>query len=616
MAERLRDAASPYLRAHADNPVDWWPWGAEAFAEAARRDVPVLVSIGYASCHWCHVMARESFSDPGIAAILDAGFVAIKVDREEHAEVDARYMAVASAFTAELGWPLTAFATPAGRVFFAGSYYPPEPIGSRASFRQVLAAVSQAWHERRSDVEATGEAVAEALARIPAPVASPLPGDAELDAAVAMLEEQEDHEHGGFGRGAKFPALPVLSFLVARGASLGERHLDAVSAGLVDPVDGGVWRYATRPDWRDPHYERMLYDTAQLLGIAARTGRGDLARRLAGYLLGTLRLPGGGFASAQDSESVIGGHRVEGGWHRLDADGRAAVAPPALDDKLLTGWNGLAIAALARAGARFARPEWVAAAAEAADAVLARHGGGAGGGARGAGGEAVHGGDGGLVRMSVDGVVSDAPAELDDYGLLAVGLLDLAEASGQVDYAIRARELVDACLAVGEPFAAPAGGDPVLATQGLAAPPELSDSDLPSGWSALTDAAARLAELSSEPRYREAAERGVALAAGPALEHPFGYGALLAVATRLTADGRRIVVVDGGGEGDLVSLAREHGGVVVDPAEALAWAEAGFDLFEGRTTVPGVSTAYLCEGFVCRLPATTVAELSAQLTTR
>ena len=320
MAERLRDAVSPYLRAHADNPVDWWPWGERAFAEAARRDVPVLVSIGYATCHWCHVMARESFSDAALAAGLNERFVAIKVDREEHPQVDAAFMAAASAFTQQLGWPLTAFATPAGRVFFAGTYFPMEPARGMPSFPQVLDAVSEAWTERRAEVEATGDAVVEAINARQAATEATLPDPAALTAAAAELADFEDALFGGFGRDAKFPNAPVIAFLAERArrgdpaaSALGRRLYDACRA-LRDPIEGGFFRYAVQRDWSEPHYERMLSDNAQLLELATAFGDEVGADAVAGFLLNVVRLPGGAFASAQDSESLVDGARSEGGY--------------------------------------------------------------------------------------------------------------------------------------------------------------------------------------------------------------------------------------------------------------------------------------------------------------
>ena len=382
--------------------------------------MPVLVSIGYATCHWCHVMARESFSDPAIARMLNARFVAVKVDREEHPDVDASYLAAASAFTRELGWPLTVFATPDGRAFYAGTYFPPQPVHGVPAFAEVLAAVDEAWRERRRELDETAAAVAEALAAASvAPTAGDLPGLDELAGAVAALAEDEDRLHGGFGRAPKFPVAPVLGFLAQSGADgrrLAERSLRFMGASpLRDPVEGGFFRYATSADWSEPHYERMLTDNALLLDVAAELATGDdppaFARPLAdgviGFLTRRMQLDGGGFASAQDSESVIEGERSEGGYYRLDAAARARLDPPALDAKVLTGWNGLAIGALARAGFVFDAPAAVESARRAADFLIEHH----------------LRDDGTVVRASLDGVASEATATLEDTGMLAGGLL-------------------------------------------------------------------------------------------------------------------------------------------------------------------------------------------------
>ena len=624
MAELLRDAASPYLRAHADNPVDWWPWGPEPFAEAARRGVPVLVSVGYATCHWCHVMARESFSAPEIAAIMNEHFVNIKVDREEHAEVDAAMMASAAAFTQHLGWPLNVFVTPAGHAFFAGTYWPPQPAGGSPSFEQVLEAVTDAWTERREQVERIGGALAEALAQPRTRGAGTLPGD--LTPAVAALAGQEDQQFGGFGGAPKFPVATVLGLLLERGLGgdadaqgLAERTLAAIASGLQDR-DGGVFRYATGRDWTEPHYERMLYDNAQLLECFALAGLTEAAEGVARFLLGTLRLPSGAFASAQDSESVIEGQRNEGGYFKRDEAGRAQLQPPAIDEKVLTGWNGLAIRGLTVAGRLLGKPEWIDAARAAADMLLQRH--------------LL---PGRLVRASIGDTVSGATATLEDYGLLADGLLHLATATGEVEYMVAARNLVNATLAepvddaeparrahsvssggdvgsgvpVGPAFAVP--GDPVLAGQGLTIEADPSDGALPSGPSAIASAALHLHALTGDRRYRDAAVATMERVADVAVAQPIAMGAALTVMSRLAEPARQLLVVDEPGS-ELAQLAlRESRGVVAvaTPAQAEAFSAAGFELYEGRAA--GAPAAYLCEDFTCRLPARTAEELAAQL---
>ena len=621
MSNRLANSVSPYLRSHADNPVAWQPWSEDAFTEARLRDVPVLVSIGYSTCHWCHVMARESFSDPELAAYLNERFVAVKVDREEHPEVDAAYLAAAAAFTPNLGWPLTVFTTPRGRVFYAGTYYPPRPQAGHPGFRQVLEAVEDAWLNRRDDVVRASDHIADSLAEASAvPDAGEPPTAAELRALATALERYEDREHGGFGTAPKFPVVPVLGFLLAPAAApdsgsvaLARRTLQRMAASpLRDPVEGGFFRYATRRDWSEPHYERMLYDNAGLLGVAAAlwqrvddepTWLVETAVGVAGFLTSVMQLPSGGFAAAQDSESVVDGERSEGGYYRLDAAARSRERPPRLDEKVLTGWNGLAIGALADAGSSFDRPEWVAAARRAADFLLEHH----------------RRDDGSLVRASLDGDRSEARATLEDYGMLAGGLVRLALASAEPRYARVARDLVDAVLQEPDPhsapFRVPEGPDPVLASRGLALDADPSEGAYPSGLSAAADAAHLLFVLTGEARYEDAARAAVAQVATPAQSNPVGYGAMLRLAAELAADPVQLVVVTpvtGGGEALLRAARRVPSTVtcVLDEEAASAFARAGFELFAEKRAQNSRATAYLCRDFVCRLPTSDPRELS------
>ncbi|MCC4249627.1 DUF255 domain-containing protein [Microbacterium testaceum] len=603
---RLANASSPYLRAHADNPVAWFPWGPEAFAVAAARDVPVLVSIGYSTCHWCHVMARESFQDAETAALVNDGFVAIKVDREEHPDVDAAYLDAASAFTPHLGWPLTAFATPEGRIFYAGTYFPPQPRGQLPSFRQVLGAVREAWTERRGEVDATGASLREALAAAAPAAADAIPDADVLANAVTDVVSREDLEFGGFAAGAsldspKFPNTPVLRLLqhpalaslVPGAAGVASRALSAMSGSeLRDPVEGGFFRYATRRDWTVPHYERMLTDNAGLIEVALAAGEDDIAAETARFLVDVLQLPSGGIAAAQDSESIIDGQRSEGGYYRTDD--RAELVPPALDAKVVTGWNGHAIAALAVAGSR-TDPRFVEAARWAADTVL----------------ENNVAEDGTLRRASLDEIRSAAPATLEDYGGLARGLLALARVTGEVAYAERARALVDACL-VEDGIHPPGGGDPVLSLQGMQPQGVPSDGAAPSGPSAFAAAASDLWRLGAGERYRAAAESLVRAAAPAALGAPLAYGAILDVALGLATPPRQVVVV---GETDaaLADAARRVVAdvvAVVSPGQAEAFARAGFELFEGKVSRGGEATAYDCRAFTCALPTTDPAALA------
>ncbi|HWM32703.1 MAG TPA: DUF255 domain-containing protein [Pseudolysinimonas sp.] len=603
MPNRLGDAISPYLRSHAGNPVDWWPWGEEAFAEAARRDVPVMVSIGYATCHWCHVMARESFSDPVLAGYLNDNLVAIKVDREEHPEVDAAFLTAASAFTRDLGWPLTVFTTPDGSTYFAGTYFPPRAMGNVPAFRQVLEAVVEAWRDKREDVQAAAGAVRAAVAGSRPPAAAGEPSETAFADAVAGLRKLEDTVHGGIGTAPKFPNAPVIGFLLERGLrgdaeadAFARRMLGAIAAsGLRDPVEGGFFRYATRADWTEPHYERMAYDNAQLLAHYTAVGDEGTASGVASFLLEVLRLPDGAFASAQDSESLLDGVRSEGGYYALDAAARAAQPRPALDAKVLTGLNGMVIGALAEAATRFGRTDWLEAAVAAADRVLAVHGSGAR-----------------IARASLDGRVSSAPATLEDLGGFAGGLLRLALAAGEVRFAVLGRELIEACRSAEGEIQAPAGTDPVLAARGLHGETDPSDGAQPSGRALLADAALLLAALTGSEQHRAIALDAVAPALGVVSGQPSAFGAALAVASRLAAPVRQLVVVDDDRAGELGAAAREwRAGVraVVTAAGAGAFASAGFELFAGRELRDGRPAAYLCEGFVCRLPVSTAGEL-------
>lgn len=642
MTNRLADAVSPYLRSHADNPVDWWPWGPEAFAEAERRDVPVLVSVGYATCHWCHVMARESFSDPELAAVLNDGFVAIKVDREEHPDVDASYIAAAGAFTRNLGWPLNVFVTPRGRVFHAGTYSPPRPIPGHPSFRQILDAVGEAWRERRGDVEENADRLADALAAAAERLAAAgdeLPGATAFDRIAAELQGHEDREFGGFGSAPKFPMVPVLLLLQTLGAGgmlspgrsaqlrdLVSRTLRTMAASdLRDRLEGGFFRYSTKRDWSDPHYERMLYDNALLLDAYTRLAQdggpgsdgaaeaADVAAGIASFLTAVLQRAEGGFGSAQDSESIVDGERVEGVYYSLDADARRLQPAPAVDGKVLTGWNGLAIAALARAGVALDRPDWVDAAARAADFLLAEH----------------LGDDGVLLRASLDGRPSSATATLEDHGMLAGGLLELALARGEVRYATVARRLIDALIVPGRGFAVPGGADPTLSGFGLALTVDLSEGAYPSGLSAAASAAHRLFLLTADARYAEAARAALGTVAPSALQASVSFGAALEAMVHASAEPTQLVIVTDGERGDgaagaaaLLPTARAAFGAglgagavcaVVSAAAAREFAAAGFELFEGRRPVDGRTTAYYCTDFVCRLPVTEPGALAALL---
>ncbi|MFZ7089206.1 thioredoxin domain-containing protein [Curtobacterium sp. RRHDQ10] len=648
---RLGDAVSPYLRMHADNPVDWREWGPDAFAEAERRDVPVFVSIGYATCHWCHVMARESFADPEVAAILRDGFVSVKVDREERPDVDASAMMGASAFTENLGWPLSVYMTPAGRVFYAGTYSPPQPVGDHPSFRQVLAAVRDAWTDRREEVDANADGIAAAItAQGSTAETRAIPRPDDVHTVVERLAEAEDREHGGFGGAPKFPNAPLLEFLVEAGADvpasgatgLAGRTLRTIARSeLRDPVDGGVFRYATRRDWTVPHFERMLYDNAGLLAVAGRLatshpqasasssvatdgsdgsdgsdgdGDGDLAAEvasgIAGFLRDTLRTDDGVFVAAQDSESTIDGRRVEGAWYRLRAEDRARLDPPPLDDQVLTGWNGLTIRGLAIAGAALGDDVMLADAARAADRLL----------------ETVVVDDRVTVRSSTPRGPSTAAPTVEDVGLLTEGLLELALATGEVRYATAARRIVDGVLDADGTVVLVGSADPVLAAAGTD-PGEQPQTAMRSGTVALASALSMLAELTGSSASLTSAEHLVGPRIADGLAQPLGHADALALGLAFGAPAREIVLVLGDpsaseNDGLVARVRRERRPgtlvAVVTTEQCRAWADAGFELFVDRAPTDRDEqgpVVYVCHEMVCDLPVRTLAALEATLST-
>ncbi|MGH3095375.1 MAG: thioredoxin domain-containing protein, partial [Streptosporangiales bacterium] len=567
MANRLSDATSPYLLQHKDNPVDWWPWCDEAFAEARRRDVPVLLSVGYAACHWCHVMAHESFEDDETAAVMNARFVPIKVDREERPDVDAVYMDATQAMTGRGGWPMTCFLTPEGEPFYCGTYFP------REQFHALLDAVERTWREQRSEIVEQGAKVVRAIGgRDIAALSAPVDTE-RLDAAVAVFGRDYDQARGGFGGAPKFPPAMPLEFLLrahVRGGSadalrMVEGTCEAMArGGMADQLGGGFARYSVDADWIVPHFEKMLYDNALLLRVYLHWWRltgSALARRVAedtaDFLLRDMRTPEGGFASALDADTggVEGATYVwtpaqlrevlgdaDGGWaadlfgvtdagtfeHGTstlqlradpdDADRWAAVRArlfaarqerpqPGSDDKVVAAWNGLAIAALAEAGALLHRDEYVAAA-EGAASLLRR----------------VHLADRRLVRTSRAGAAGDNAGVLEDYGDVAEGLLALYGVTGDGTYAATAGDLLDTAL---ERFADGRGGFYDTADDGqqlVVRPQDPTDNVTPSGQSAVAGVLLSYGALTGSARHREAAMAALGVYAGLADRAPRAAG--------------------------------------------------------------------------------------------
>jgi uncharacterized protein YyaL (SSP411 family) len=660
MANRLAASLSPYLLQHRDNPVDWWEWGEEAFAEARRRDVPVFLSVGYAACHWCHVMAHESFEDEDVARALATDYVAVKVDREERPDVDAVYMAATTALTGHGGWPMTCLLTPDGDPFFAGTYLPKEQLMG------LLANAAEVWRTQRDQLAESGATVAQRLREVTGPPAGSPIGSETLEAAVRSLRSAYDAARGGFGGAPKFPPSMVLEFLLRHHARTGSADALAMArgtceamarGGIYDQLGGGFARYSVDAGWVVPHFEKMLYDNAQLLRVYTHLWRstGDpLARRVAletaEFLLRDLLTDEGGFASALDADTVVAGRSHEGltyvwrpgdleavlgaedaeraarllsvtergtfergastlqlredpddaAWWERTRDrllsARATRPQPARDDKVVTAWNGLAVAALADAGSVFDRPDLVAAAARAAELVLA-----------------VHDVDGELRRTSRGGSVSAAPAVLDDHGDLAEGLLALHQATGAARWLTAAGDLLDRALARfvdarGEVHDT-AHDAPAL----FARPANRSDNAEPAGASALAGALLTHAALTGSTRHREAAERALEACGSVASAEPRFAGWALAVAEAAVAGPLQVAVVGSGPEAEQLLSTARHGGSPGTVVVGGAPDAPGVPLLADRPLVDGRAAAYVCRGFVCDRPVTTVGDLERAL---
>ncbi|HEY3529465.1 MAG TPA: thioredoxin domain-containing protein [Nocardioides sp.] len=639
MPNRLASATSPYLLQHAGNPVDWWEWGDDAFAEARRRGVPIFLSVGYAACHWCHVMAHESFEDDATAAQLNADFVCVKVDREERPDVDAVYMEATVAMTGHGGWPMTVVLDHEGSPFFAGTYFPDRPRGGQPALRQVLSALSEAWRDRPDDVRRAAGSVREHLARAVALTGSALTAG-DLDGAVASLAADFDETRGGFGGAPKFPPSMVLEFLRRRqdhgSRRMLDRTLEAMArGGIHDQLAGGFARYSVDAGWVVPHFEKMLYDNAQLVGLYGRWGTelGDrVAAGIADWMLRELRTPEGGFASALDADSegeegrfyvwtpeqltdVLGADdgrwatelfEVTGtfehgastlqllqdpdDWDRFDDVRRRLLAArelrvrPARDDKIVAAWNGLAISGLVDAGRLLGREEYVDAALAAGRLLVD-----------------VHLVDGRLRRVSRDGKAGTPAAVLEDDGAVAAGFLTLCGATGDDRWLAHAVALLDDGLARfraddGGFFDTPAGGERLVAR-----PRDPGDNASPSGTSAMIHALLSAHALTGDGRWRDAADEALAGVAELARRAPRFAGWSLAAAQALTDSAPEIAVIGPAGaeRDDLERQARLWPGAAVAVSDG---PRDGVPLLTGRDAVDGRPAAYVCRGNVCDRP--------------
>ncbi|MEU6081425.1 thioredoxin domain-containing protein [Streptomyces sp. NPDC047108] len=686
MPNRLAHETSPYLLQHADNPVDWFPWSPEAFAEARRRDVPVLLSVGYSSCHWCHVMAHESFEDDETADYLNAHFVPVKVDREERPDVDAVYMEAVQAATGQGGWPMTVFLTSEAEPFYFGTYFPPRPRHGMPSFRQILEGVQGAWADRREEVgDVAGRIVRELSSRSQALSSGGTqpPGEDDLHAALLALTREYDESNGGFGGAPKFPPSMVLEFLLRHHARTGSEGALQMAqdtcermarGGIYDQLGGGFARYAVDRTWTVPHFEKMLYDNALLCRVYAHLWRStgsDLARRVAletaDFMVRELRTPEGGFASALDADSpafegeeATTGKHVEGAFYawtpeqlravlgeedavlaaghfgvteegtfekglsvlQLPGDGLTDAARtesirqrllaardtrprPGRDDKVVTAWNGLAVAALAETGAYFDRPDLTAAALDAADLIVRVHMDQAGR----------------LARTSRDGTAGDNSGVLEDYADTAEGFLALSAVTGEGVWSEFAGLLLDTVLrhfagADGDLYDTPDDGEVLIRR-----PQDPTDNAAPSGWTAAAGALLSYAALTGSSRHRTAAERalGVVRTLGPRAPRFIGWG--LAAAEAALDGPREVAVVGAQGDPGTDALHRTAllgtaPGAVVAVGVPGDEDGDGVPLLRDRPLVDGHPAAYVCRNFTCDAPTTDPAVLAGKVGSR
>jgi uncharacterized protein len=650
MPNRLANETSPYLLQHKDNPVDWYPWGEEALERARTEDKPILLSIGYSACHWCHVMAHESFEDGETARLMNERFVCVKLDREERPDLDAIYMEACQAMTGHGGWPLNVFLTPEQVPFYAGTYFPPEERHGMPSWRTVLEAVAEAWSTRREEIRAGSERIVErlrggALLEPSNEVMDPR----ALDDAVALLRRSHDRLHGGFGGAPKFPQASVIEFLLRRGeADVAVHALRAMaSGGIYDQVGGGFHRYSVDERWLVPHFEKMLYDNA-LLARAYLHGwlvtGDDLFRRIAcetlDWALREMRAEEGGFYSAIDADSegvegkfyvwtiaelrdVLGpdadaaieyfGATERGNFEganiltrgqqepeRLDEirrrlyDARSKRPWPGIDDKRLAAWNALMVSALAEAGAVLGRADYLEAAAACADFLLRE----------------LRDADGRLLRTYKDGRAR-LNAYLEDHAFLIEALITLYEASFDPRWFRAARELADTAI---ERFGDEDRGGffetSVDHERLVARRKDLEDSPIPAGNSSAAYGLLRLARLTGEHEYERRAVGVFRLLHRFAVAHPQGFGHLVQAMDFHFAPVREVALA-GDDTDELARVVRSR----FRPHLVLAGGEPdGVPLLEGRMPVDGRAAAYVCERFACQRPVTEPAELEALLT--
>jgi hypothetical protein len=670
MADRLTNATSPYLLQHAGNPVDWWPWCDEAFAQARERGVPVLLSVGYSACHWCHVMAHESFEDEQTAALMNEHLVSIKVDREERPDVDAVYMTATQAMTGQGGWPMTVFMTPDREPFFCGTYFP------REAFQRLVHAVADAWHQDQGRVAGQARQIAQTLAqRMSAAGAAGQPPSLEQlteagAAAVAALESGYDPERGGFGGAPKFPPSMVLEFLLRhherdQGASgtaalrMAVGTLEAMArGGMYDQLAGGFARYSVDAAWVVPHFEKMLYDNALLARVYAhwwrRTGS-ELARRVAAdtcsWMIAELRTGEGGFAAALDADS----EGEEGKFYAWtpaqlrevlgESDGQYAAEVFGVTaegtfehGKSVLQQRGDPVDAerfaRVRAALHAAREQRVRPARD--DKVVAAWNGLAIAAlaetglllerpdfieAATAAAEllaSTHIRSGRLTRTSRDGSAGASAGVLDDYGCVAEGFLALSGVTGQARWVTLAGQLLETAL---ERFGDQRGGFYDTADDGeplIYRPADPADGPSPSGTFAVAGALLSYSALTGSARHREAAAGALGLLPAFASRYPSAAGWGLAVAEAMGSGPAQIAVVGRADDDRTTALHRmallaSPPGAVIALGDGLGNGAETVPLLTGRVPVNGAPAAYVCREFACRMPVTDPSLLQAEL---
>jgi uncharacterized protein len=663
---RLARETSPYLLQHAHNPVDWYPWGEEAFARARAEDKPLLLSVGYSACHWCHVMERESFENPAIAAVMNEGFVNVKVDREERPDVDHIYMQAVQSMTGHGGWPMTVFLAPDGTPFYGGTYFPPEDRHGLPGFPKLLDAIADAWRSRRADVMKSGRELAESLGQADRLRRSTtLLSDTLLFTAYQGISSQFDEEWGGLGGAPKFPQPMiwefVLRFFKRSGNPYAQRMVHTTlirmaRGGMYDQLGGGFARYSVDAHWMIPHFEKMLYDNAQLasLYLHAWLAFGDpecrrVCEETLDYLLRDMTDPAGGFHSAEDADSeghegkfyvwtaeeirdVLGGDadRALAYWgvdrgpnfegksnlflardpdpesmvplRRRLLEARARRVRPGRDDKVLAGWNGLACRALAEAGRALGRADYVAAAVRNAEFLL--------GSMRR---------DGRLLRTWKAGQAR-LKGYLEDYAMVAAALLEVYEATFERHWLDAARGLADDMVGLFWDDALEGFYDTGHDHERLIVRPRnLFDNAVPSGTSVAIETLLRLAVFTGDAAYEARALAALRPVADLIGRYPSGFGRFLcALDFHLGPKVEIALVSPRDGEGLEALLAEVFGRfqpnrVVAGMVAGDAAAAAGVPLLQGREAVDGGATAYVCRNYACDLPATDRATLARQL---